>query len=135
MTTDIPTYIMITDKKKIHNPYFKGTVLQFSGTVDGFDFASQTLNYDRLVESLTPHGIFFTTIHYGKWKRQDGTNATSFIVTTNNAKVFWEKYDGNSSGAGQNKIIINGKKISTSSWVWLHNSVYDFATRAKLLNQ
>ena len=48
---------------------------------------------------------------------EDNTTVYHFVVKTNDNRIYWRKYEGNSSGSGQNFIYIDGKKYKTTDFL------------------
>jgi hypothetical protein len=119
----IPSHIIIAENKKIGNPYYKSTTDQFYGSVDEFNFKTQTLHYTNLTQKFKEFGIVFDEVYSSTIIRHTTYNTINygltFIVTTNNKKIFWYKYEGNKSGSGQNHILIDGNKIYVTKFLTL----------------
>lgn len=117
MATSIDEWTIISRKKnKILNPYHKGTTDKFIGPVSKFDFKRQIKNYNKLYDSLKPFNIYLDEV-YSSTIEKGRNKFITFLVSSSNPYFFWHKYESGSSGAGQNFIIIDGKKIKLSSWL------------------
>jgi hypothetical protein len=109
-------YIYLTDKKKIKNPIFdtnKCDIKAYHGPIDDLDFEHQTNNYLNLTKSLEPFNIKLTVIWYGKFN----VNRSHFVVKSDDGNFYWQKYEGMSSGSGQNRIFIKGNQYKTTKWL------------------
>ena len=109
-------YIYLTDSIKINNPLSKSDVYSYEGAIEEINFKNQTNNFKKLSAKLDKFGLFFDYIWYGKFNIGQST-LYHFVVKTNNNRVYWRKYEGNTKGSGQNYIYIDGKKYKTTDFL------------------
>lgn len=102
------------EHKKIKNPVkYPNTANKYQGIIpDDFDFKYQKENFDNIKLSLQPFNINPTEIYYAT--RQ---NKPIFVVCFDNPNIFWQKYEGESYGSGQNYIYWKKHKINTTIWL------------------
>jgi hypothetical protein len=100
--------------KKIKNPVkYPGTANKYQGVLpDDFDFKYQKENYDKIKLSLQPFNINPTEIYYAT-----RANKPIFVVCFDNPNIFWQKYEGEALGSGQNYIYWKSHKINTTVWL------------------
>lgn len=104
------------DYKKIKNPVkFANTTNKLQGLIPpNYDFKYQTSNYEKIKQSLEPFGIYPTEIYSA-----DRCDKITFIICFSNPDIFWQKYEGESHGSGQNYIYWKSYKINTTLWIML----------------
>ena len=129
MATSVDEWTIISRKNnKTLNPYHKGTKDKYIGSVNKYDFKRQKKNYDKLVDSLKPFGIYLDEVYSSVIERKY-RNFITFLVSSSNPYFYWHKYESGSSAAGQNFIIIDGIKTKLSTWL-----SYDDKEREKIIN-
>jgi len=112
--------IYLTNKIKIINPLSKSDIFSYEGHPEEINFKHQQKNFELITNKLSPFDIYFDYIWYGKFTRGD-TMVYHFVVRSNNNRIYWRKYEGNSSGSGQNFIYIDGVKYKTTSFLKMSN--------------
>lgn len=121
---NIPHHIQITDKKKVSNPYYKGTTNQFYGKVDDFDFGHQLKNYNELCEKLKQINVMFDEIYASSIERKVHDSiqyGTTFIATTSTPRIYWYKYESKAIGSGGNHMFIDGFKYKVTDFLKIEN--------------
>lgn len=103
--------------KKIKNPVrILGTTNKIQGLLaPNHDFKHQTENFEHIKQSLAPFGIVPTEIYSA-----ERVGKATFVVCFSNPNIFWQKYEGESYGSGQNYIFWKSQKIKTTVWVDLN---------------
>ena len=99
--------------KKIKNPVkYPNTVNRYQGVLpDNFDFKYQKDNFDKIKLSLEQFNINPTEIYYAT-----RANKAIFVLCFDNPNIFWQKYEGEAYGSGQNYIYWKSHKINTTVW-------------------
>jgi hypothetical protein len=102
------------EHKKIKNPVkYSGAANKYQGVLlDDFDFKYQKDNFNKIKESLEHFNINPTEIYYAT-----RANKPIFVVCFDNPNIFWQKYEGESYGSGQNYIYWKTHKINTTVWL------------------
>ena len=80
--------------------------------LDDFNFGYQKVNYDKIKQSLEPFNINPIEIYYAT-----RVNKPIFVVDFDNPNIFWQKYEGETQGSGQNYIYWCTHKINTTIWL------------------
>ena len=128
MATPVDQNIVVNESIQLVNPCNKSDLFRYAGPIENFDkFNHQADNYKNIQASLAPFNIQLSFIWVGIFKMNG--NRLHFVAKDENNKVFWQKYEGNSKGSGQNYIFINGLKNKTTSWLKM-----SVAERAVLTN-
>lgn len=97
--------------KKVKNPAtIPGVNNIYQGVLNAdFDFKFQKENYENIKNLLEPHGIYMTEIYYAT-----RLGSVVFVVIFNNPDLIWQKYEGRTTGSGQNYVYFKEHKINTS---------------------
>lgn len=109
--------VINTDSKPVKIAYPKGDLLE--GFIEDKPHLGsiQENNFQKIKDILEPIGIKFDYFWYGTFNFSDiNRKATNFVIKSSCNRVFWRKYEANSSGGCQNFIYINGKKTQLNSW-------------------
>lgn len=112
--------IYLTDTIKITNPLSKSDIYSYEGNLEEINFKHQQKNFELISEKLANFEIYFDYIWYGQFLR-DNLSICHFVVRSNDNRIYWRKYEGNSKGSGQNFIYIDGVKYKTTSFLRLSN--------------
>lgn len=118
---------------KITNPQLhQNTILNYSGDINDFDFASivpsQLNNFLSIERKLNKQQIYFTKIYIIKWYSQVGYRSPSrckFIIETSHPNLLWYKYDTESPGGGNNLIYYKKQKIKTTIFIDMNDEQID----------
>lgn len=109
-------YIYLTDKIKITNPLLKSDIHSYEGPIENINFKNQKNNFRKLSNKLNRIGVFFNYIWYGEFSINNSV-VYHFVAKTNDNRIYWRKYEGNSIGSGQNFIYIDGIKFKTTDFL------------------
>lgn len=112
----IPNKVLSSTGSKVANPYVHaGASKQYAGHVAHYPhwtpyWKDQIMQIEDILKRNGKAGLemMYASTH------QNGGGRFNFIITGANGKLTWRKYDP-SPGAGQNWIILAGKKMNTSS--------------------
>jgi hypothetical protein len=102
--------------KKVKNPVkYQGVTDIYQGQfLPNYDWKHQTENFNSIVNSLQPLGIYPTELYSAS-----RAGKSSFTVCFSNPEIIWNKYEGEGYGSGQNFIYYKSYKINTTIWVGL----------------
>ena len=103
-------YIHLTDKVKIKNPLDNSDIFSYEGPMVDVDLLQQKTNYIKIQDILAEYDMQLSYIWFAKFSRYD-SSTYHFVARTEEGNVFWRKYEGKSSGSGQNYIYVNGIKF------------------------
>jgi|SaaInlStandDraft_6_1057023.scaffolds.fasta_scaffold14345_2 hypothetical protein len=103
-------YIQLTDKVKIKNPLDNSDIFSYEGPIEDVDLLQQKTNYLKLQDIFAEYDMQLSYIWFAKFSRYD-SSTYHFVARTEEGNVFWRKYEGKSSGSGQNYIYVNGIKF------------------------
>ena len=121
-------HIQIAPNKKIDNPFKYSDVSNFEGDINLIDLKTQKKNYDMIQSKLSQFNnddFLLNYIWHAQFTRCNKI-ITHFVATSNNKKIFWRKYEGQSEGSGNNFIYINGNKYKTTDFIcWNHQTFID----------
>jgi len=107
-------YIQLTDKVKIKNPLDKSDIFSYEGPIENVDLLHQKTNYMKLQEIFAEYDMQLSYIWFAKFSRYD-SSTYHFVARTEEGNVFWRKYEGKSSGSGQNYIYVHGKQYKLTN--------------------
>lgn len=116
--------IQITPRIRINNPCNKASIYKYEGELEGFSewTRQQKMNYEKLQESFNPFdikldyiwaGIFGRTYYY----RSKITPVLHFVAKSTDARIYWQKFESQSSSSGQNHLYIDGQKMKLTEWL------------------
>jgi len=115
--------IDITTKIHITNPCLKADVFRYDGPLDEFieqeNFAGykiQKENCAKIQATLEPFNLALDHIWVGIFTGR-GSKHLHFVAKDPTNTIFWQKYEGNSTGSGQNWLYIHGQKIKMTNWL------------------
>jgi hypothetical protein len=105
-----------------------GTVLEiFEGHPKDFNFKLQTANYEAIKAILAVAGLELTFMKATKFvahlryaDSREMTTLTRFIAYVgdqSDARFIWNKYEGNVSGGGQNKVRFAGEEMKLTTFL------------------
>ncbi len=99
------------------------------GEILHHDFGRQTENFQGIAKALLRNGFKFTEMVIrvvpAKFKRNQGSNAKFVTFRAISEPLVWHKYESGSYGAGQNHVIIHGRKIKTTDFLRWDEKVQD----------
>jgi hypothetical protein len=102
--------------KKVKNPAkYQGVTDVYQGPIlPNHDWKFQTENFNLIVNSLQPLGIYPIELYSAS-----RAGKSSFTLCFSNPDIFWNKYEGEGYGSGQNYIYYKSYKIKTTIWIGL----------------
>jgi hypothetical protein len=132
---NIPHHIFTAadHRKKINNPYFKGTTDLYAGDPSGFTWGPQTNNFLAIRKAALRNGLEFNTVYsstivYNLSFRGRTQNLRTFAVIAGGdslgGDLVWYKYES-SPGAGNNYLYIKGKQMATTGFIAMSPAAQD----------
>ncbi len=109
-------------EKKVKNPVkYQGVTGIYQGQLEpNYDFKHQTGNFIAIKKSLEHVQVHPTEIY-----SSERAGKSSFVVCFSNPDIFWNKYEGEGYGSGQNYIYYKSFKIKTTIWICLTSDDID----------
>ena len=102
-------YIQITENVKVKSPLDRSDLYSYEGPIEEVNFLQQKKNYDKIQEILSEYDMKLVYVMFAKFSR-DSSSSYHFLARSENSRVFWRKYEGESHGSGQNYIYIDGEQ-------------------------
>tara|TARA_B100000902_G_C27309225_1_gene917350 strand:+ start:116 stop:484 length:369 start_codon:yes stop_codon:yes gene_type:complete len=109
-------YIQITENVKVKSPLDRSDLYSYEGPIEEVDFLQQKKNSDKIQEILSEYDMKLVHVIFAKFSR-DSVSSYHFLARSDNSRVFWRKYEGESMGSGQNYIYIDGKQYKLTSFL------------------
>lgn len=116
-------------KRTILNPCNEfagvGDTKVFQGVADDYDFKHQSSNFLRLQKVLKDNGTELGPLvaaTYSGWASSWNNKMirlTRFVTCSKDGRLMWEKYEGKTSGGGQNHVYVAGMKIKLTDFLEL----------------
>ena len=122
-------YIQITENVKVKSPLDRSDLYSYEGPIEEVDFLQQKKNSDKIQEILSEYDMKLVHVIFAKFSR-DSVSSYHFLARSDNSRVFWRKYEGESMGSGQNYIYIDGKQYKLTYFLKMtkeeRGNIFDF---------
>jgi len=109
-------YIQITENVKVKSPLDRSDLYSYEGPIEEVDFLQQKKNYEKIQSILLEYDMKLVHVMFAKFSR-GSSSSYHFLARSDNSRVFWRKYEGESMGSGQNYIYIDGKQYKLTSFL------------------
>lgn len=88
------------------------------GEILQHDFGKQTANFRAIHAVLKRHGLYFQEMEISVIPGKGRAKNTQFVTFRATAPgLIWHKYECGSAGAGQNHVLIHGRRFKTSEFL------------------